>query len=154
MPGREPVWLTIRTLHALHANLIREYGGSTGVRDEGLLESALARPQNRWHYGERSLGALAAAYLSGLVRNHAYVDGDKRIAAAAAGVFLLLNGKELDAPEPELVEAVLAVITGEWTEEVLAGWIEGHLHPLQEGEASPNESNEEEEEVEEEKEKD
>lgn len=120
-------------LEALHEQLIREYGGASGVRDPGLVESALDRPRNRWHYEEDvDLPDLAAAYGWGLVKNHGFVDGNKRIGATAIGVFLGLNGHELEAPEPELVSAILAVATGEWSEADLAAWIRDHVVPLSE----------------------
>lgn len=133
MSHQEPVWLDRIILDALHEQLIRQYGGASGVRDPGLLESALDRPRNRWHYEEDiDLPELAAAYGWGLVKNHGFVDGNKRIGATAIGVFLGLNGAELEAPEPELVSAILAVATSEWTEADLAAWIRDHVVPLPE----------------------
>lgn len=126
----EPVWLTRLIIEALHDRLIREYGGSPGVRDEGLIESALARPRQKWAYTETAdLSLLAAAYAFGLAKNHGFVDGNKRIGATAMGVFLGLNGLELEAPEPELVAAITAVAAGEWTEDHLAVWIREHVIP-------------------------
>lgn len=132
MPRPEPVWIDRLILEALHHQLIRDYGGSPGVRDAGLIESALARPRNRWHYEvDVDLADFAAACGFGLVKNHGFVDG-KRIGATAIGVFLGLNGLELEAPEPELVSATLAVAKGEWTESDLAAWIRERTIPLRE----------------------
>lgn len=131
MPEQEPIWLDRRIVDALHDRLIREYGGSAGIRDEHLIESALARPRQRWAYAEEAdLFVLAAAYGYGLTKNHGYVDGNKRVAAAAVGVFLLLNGLELEVPGPELVSAMLALASGEWEEEILAAWIREHAVPF------------------------
>ncbi|MFL5612999.1 MAG: type II toxin-antitoxin system death-on-curing family toxin [Gemmatimonadaceae bacterium] len=94
---REPGWLTRRVLEVIHDAQIREHGGTAGVRDEGLLESARARPQQKWAYAEKpDLATLAAAYIFGLVKKHGSVDGDKRVAFMAAYVFLGINGHELE----------------------------------------------------------
>lgn len=127
----EPVWLDRRILEAIHEQLILEYGGSAGIRDAGLVESALGRPRNKWLYEEDvDLPLLAASYAYGLAKNHGFVDGNKRIAATALGVFLGLNGYELEVPEPELVSAILAISKGEWTEAELAAWVRDHVIPL------------------------
>ncbi len=124
MGRAEPVWLTRLIVETLHEQLLLEYGGAGGTRDAGLAERALARPRNRWKYEEGSdIPALAAAYGFGLPRNHGFVDANKRIAATAIGVFLGLNGLDLDVPEPELVSAITAVAKGEWDEPELAAWI-------------------------------
>ncbi len=119
----EPVWLDRGIVDTLHDLLIVEYGGAGGTRDGGLIDSALARPGNKAAYGQADLPGLAAAYAFGLAQNHGYVDGNKRVAATAMGVFLDLNGLELVAPEPELVTAILALAAGELGEEELAEWI-------------------------------
>lgn len=126
----EPVWLSREIIGAMHAELIQEHGGSLGVRDEGLLDSALARPQNKWTYGETELPVLAAAYCFGLAKNHGFIDGNKRIALMAAYVFLYVNGLELAAPEPEAYTEVHGVATGARTEEQLANWIRERTRPL------------------------
>jgi death-on-curing protein len=126
---KEPVWLTRELVIAIQARTIDEFGGSAGVRDNGLLESALARPQNLLAYGEPSNFALAAAYCFGLAKNHAFVDGNKRIAFAAVDVFLQLNGYELEADEAESVVVVLDLAAGELSEEDLAKWIEINSRP-------------------------
>lgn len=128
----EPRWLDRRIVDAMHGEQLREHGGSPGVRDPGLIESALARPRQRFAYEEGAdLPRLAAAYAFGLVGNHGYVDGNKRVGAAALGVFLLLNGLELEAPEPELVSAMMALASGDWDEETLADWVRQRTVPFQ-----------------------
>ncbi|MCG8456900.1 MAG: type II toxin-antitoxin system death-on-curing family toxin [Holophagales bacterium] len=124
----EPVWLTRRDCDAIHFLQIREHGGASGLRDENALESALARPRQRLAYEpESDLAALAAAYGYGLASNHAYNDGNKRVAFLAMYVFLGLNGWELEAPEPEVVETMLALAAGHLEEEELRAWLLGHM---------------------------
>jgi len=96
----EPVWLGKRQAMSIHDMCIEEQGGSSGIRDEGLLESALARPQNAYSYGENNIFQLAAAYAEGIAHNHAFVDGNKRAAYATADMFLYLNGYDLNAESP------------------------------------------------------
>jgi death-on-curing protein len=111
--------------------LIATYGGAGGVRDDGLIESALARPLNRWHYEpDADVFDLAAGYGFGLARNHGYVDGNKRIAFMTMGVFLYLNGWLLEAAEAEAVHVMLRVAAGEWGESELAEWLRGHVVPV------------------------
>ena len=95
----EPVWLPLQTIIDLQSEQLARFGGPDGIRDSGLLESALARPVNRWHYGETDLAPLAASYAFGLARNHPFVDGNKRIAFQAMMTFLRLNDIAF-APEP------------------------------------------------------
>ena len=123
----QPVWLDQRSVLALHAELIREYGGLTGVRDEGLLESAMARPQNLVAYGDPTLAEMAAAYTFGIARNHPFIDGNKRVALAAADVFLQLNGHEINAAEVEAVAVIRDLAAGELGEDELAAWIEENM---------------------------
>ncbi len=124
----EPIWLRRRETDAIHFDQLRQHGGMPGVRDENALESALARPRNRWAYQPDSdLAALAAAYGYGLATNHGYNDGNKRVAFMAMYVFLGLNGWELDAPEPEVVEVILALAGGRLDEEQLADWLRDHV---------------------------
>jgi death on curing protein len=130
---QEPVRLNRSIVEALHAAQIREHGGQPGLRDEGLLESALARPVNLWSYDEGvDLAALAAEYGFGLARNHAFIDGNKRIAFVVANVFLLLNGCEIEAAEPEAVNIMLGVAEGSLTREELAAWVRSRLVPFTE----------------------
>lgn len=120
----EPVWLTRFLVDAIHEGQLRENGGSPGLRDEGLLESALMRPRNRWAYDSSAdLAALAAAYGYGLATNHPYVDGNKRVAFLAMYVFLDLNGWSLEADEAEVVVMMRAVAAGELEEQGLASWL-------------------------------
>lgn len=128
----EPIWISIEAVLAIHAELIREHGGSYGVRDQGLIESALARPQQRWSYGgeEIDLAELAAAYGFGLAKNHGFVDGNKRAALAAAGVFLRANGLRLIAPEPETYAVMVDLAAGELSEADLARWLRASTEPL------------------------
>ena len=119
----EPVWLSRDLVLAIQAELIAQFGGAVGIRDEGLLESALARPQNLFAYGEPSLTDLAAAYAYGLTRNHPFLDGNKRIALSALDVFLQLNGMELTASEAEAVVVMRDLAAGELDEPDFATWI-------------------------------
>jgi death-on-curing protein len=119
-------------LDAIHEAQIREHGGSLGVRDEGLLESALARPQHKFEYAVKSdWGMLAAAYAFGLAKNHGFVDGNKRVAFMAAYVFLGLNGYDLDAGEPEVVATMEGVAASTVTEAALAKWFRSRVQPIQ-----------------------
>ncbi|MCC6467929.1 MAG: type II toxin-antitoxin system death-on-curing family toxin [Alphaproteobacteria bacterium] len=127
---KEPVWLPRKLIVTLQSLAIAEFGGSPGIRDEGLLESALARPQNLLAYGEPSLFALAAAYAFGLAKNHAFVDGNKRIAFAAIDVFLQLNGCELTASDVEATVVLQDLAAGKLSEDDLARWIEINSRPL------------------------
>lgn len=128
----EPRWLRRAWVDALHFQQLKRFGGLYGIRDEGAIESALARARNQWEYGGvRDIAALAAAYGFGLARSHGYSDGNKRIAFVAMAVFLELNGYELNAPEPSVVQTMLAVAAGEATETVLTARVREHLHPIQ-----------------------
>jgi death-on-curing protein len=119
----EPIWLDLHTVIDMHSEQLALFGGPNGIRDMGMLESALARPQNRWHYGETDLASLAAAYAFGLARNHAFVDGNKRIAFHVLVVLLRLNGV-LFAPKPaEATAMMLSLAAGEVGEEGLTRWI-------------------------------
>ena len=122
------VWLEKRALLILHDQTIMKHGGSRGMRDEGLLESALARAQNILVYRENvSLAELAAAYAFGIAKNHPFVDGNKRAAFAALGAFLKANGWDLTATKVDATLTFLKLAASEITEEELAVWIQGHL---------------------------
>ena len=127
MTSPEPRWLGRLVVDEAHFRQIREHGGSHGLRDENALESALARPQQRWHHdaGAR-ISELATAYGFGLARNHAYVDGNKRVALVVMVAFLDRNGVELSATNAEALAIMLAVASGEATEAELAAWIDDH----------------------------
>lgn len=120
----ELTWLTRAVIEALHADQIREHGGQLGLRDLGILESALARPQHRWTYeSDDDLQSLAAEYGFGLAKNHAFLDGNKRIAFVAMNVFLILNGLEIETSEPDVVATMLGVAEGRIDQGALATWL-------------------------------
>ncbi len=120
----EPRWLTTAMVLAFHSSQIAEHGGSIGLRDRGLLESALDRPRNKRHYApDTPIVELAAAYGFGIARNHPFVDGNKRVAFQAMYVFLRLNGLMMEAEEPDVVRVVLALAAGELDELGLAEWL-------------------------------
>jgi death-on-curing protein len=121
---KRPEWILRETVLALHEQLLAEFGGSKGIRDEGLLNSALDRPENLFVYGQPTLSELAAAYSFGLVKNHPFVDGNKRIGFAIAAVFLQLNGRMLVATEVDAVIQTLALAAGEIGEKDYANWLE------------------------------
>jgi len=120
---KEPIWLSADLVIAIHDEQLRIFGGPEGLRDPGALESALGRAQNRFHYDEGDLAALAAAYAFGIANNHAFVDGNKRTAFLAIITFLGLNGIDFDVPEPEAVIIMLEVAAGEIVEGGLTRWI-------------------------------
>ena len=119
----EPEWLTAEDVIDAHARQLRTFGGATGIRDEGGLESALSRPVNKWRYESLELPELAAAYAFGIVRNHPFVDGNKRAGFMAMVGFLILNGVDF-APDPvEATAIILALAANEIDETGLARWI-------------------------------
>ena len=127
---REPVWVDRVVVDAVHLDMLRTHGGLPGIRDENALESALARPRHRWGYARKAdLAALAASYGFGLARSHPYRDGNKRTAFLVMVVFLGLNGYDLDAPEAEVVTAMLKLSAGALSEAALADWLRDHLTP-------------------------
>lgn len=112
---------------AIHTDQRREHGGLAGIRDENVLESALARPRHKWHYAEGTdLATLAAAYGFGLVRNHPYRDGNKRIGFLAIATFLGINGRDLNVTDAEVVAEMMALAEGRVSEKDLADWIRTH----------------------------
>jgi len=127
----EPRWLDIDIVLDFHAEQLSLFGGADGLRDRGLLESALARPINKFAYGESDLSALAAAYGFGIARNHPFIDGNKRTALASMIVFLGLNRTDLDAPQEAATAIVLALAAGEITGDALARWIASHSKALE-----------------------
>jgi death-on-curing protein len=127
----EPRWLELHIVLDFHAEQLTLFGGPDGVRDLGLLESALGRPQNKFAYGETSLAVLAAAYGFGIARNHPFVDGNKRTALASMIVFLNLNKLALVAPQEAASAIVLALAAGEIGEDVLGRWIADNARPLE-----------------------
>ena len=124
------VWVDKRLLLLLHDESLAEHGGAAGIRDEGLLDSALARPMNLIAYGEPDLAELAASYGVGLAKNHAFVDGNKRAAFLAVGLFLRLNGHRLNASPAAATVAMIDVAAGTLNEADFADWIRRHSAPV------------------------
>ncbi|MCA0318277.1 MAG: type II toxin-antitoxin system death-on-curing family toxin [Proteobacteria bacterium] len=120
----EPVWLSTELVIAIHERQLREFGGPPGIRDKGMLESALDRPRNKWAYEGAGLPELAAAYAYGIARNHPFVDGNKRAALLALVVFLDLNDVDFDVPEAEMAAIILALAAGDVGEDGLTRWIQ------------------------------
>jgi death on curing protein len=116
-------WIDKRLLLILHDESLAEHGGASGVRDEGLLESALARPLNLLAYGDPDAADLAASYGVGLAKNHAFVDGNKRAAFLSVGLFLAMNGFRLNASQADATLTVLAVASSEMDEAAFASWV-------------------------------
>jgi death-on-curing protein len=126
----EPRWLSLVQVLSIHSDQIQSHGGSLGLRDRGLLESALERPHNRFLYDpETDLPALAAAYGFGLSSNHPFLDGNKRVAFQTMYLFLGLNGFRIDASEEEVVTTILSLASGDLDEPTLADWLRHHISP-------------------------
>ena len=125
--AHEPQWLTYEQVVAIHSRQLRRFGGAPGLRDDGLLRSALERPLNKWQYEQAPLHVLAAAYAYGLAKNHAFVDGNKRIAFMAMATFLRKNGVPFAPPQAHATAIILALAAGEVSEEALARWIGDNL---------------------------
>lgn len=123
----EPVWLDATDALAIHDRQLAEHGGGAGLRDAGMLESALGRPVNQWHYGEDDPAALAAAYAFGVARNHPFVDGNKRTAWVLARLFLTLNSHDLVFEPADAISTVLALAAGDLAEIELADWFRTRL---------------------------
>lgn len=119
----EPEWIGVELTLAIRDRQLAEHGGGEGVRDRGMLESALARPINKWTDGEGDPAALAAAYSFAVARNHPFVDGNKRTAWVLARLFLELNGVRLEFEPADAVSIMLALAAGEVSEEEMAGWL-------------------------------
>ncbi|HUL35358.1 MAG TPA: type II toxin-antitoxin system death-on-curing family toxin [Candidatus Eisenbacteria bacterium] len=121
---KQPRWINRRALHYLHEASLAAHGGASGIRDEGLLESALACPRNRFLHDETAdLAALAASYCFGLATNHPFVDGNERTAFQSLGILLGLNGFEMIANQVEAIVTILSLASGELTEVQLADWV-------------------------------
>ena len=123
----EPIWLDSTDALAIHDRQLAEHGGGTGIRDMTMLESALTRPVNRWHYGTDDVAGLAAAYAFGVARNHPFVDGNKRTAWVLARLFLAINGQTVAFDKQDAVRTVLALASGDLTEDELADWFRTRL---------------------------
>lgn len=126
---REPAWIGLEVVLAIHDAQIAEHGGGSGIRDRGLLESAMARPRDSYAYGDRSLTRLAAQYAFGLSRNHPFIDGNKRTSLAVTELYLALNGTELAASDADCVTTFLQLTAGEVTEDQLETWIASRSKP-------------------------
>jgi death-on-curing protein len=126
----EPIWVMKVAVFAFHLRQLTEHGGGEGVRDEGLLDSALDRPLNKFAYEEPDLFTLAAAYAYGIATNHPFVDGNKRTAYVTALTFLRLNGYRVEASQTEKYETFIALAAGELSEEGLADWFRQTARPL------------------------
>ena len=124
---REPFWLDAIDAIAIHDRQLAEHGGGTGLRDRTMLESAIARPQNQWHYESNDLASLAAAYAFGVARNHPFIDGNKRTAWVLARLFLVINGQTLTFDPADAIKTVLALASGDLSEEELADWFRTRL---------------------------
>ena len=122
-------WIDKQALLLLHGESLAEHGGAAGMRDSGLLDSALARAPNLAAYGEPDVAALAATYGFGIARNHPFVDGNNRAAFLAVGLFLALNGYRLVATQAAATVVMLALAAGEFDEAEFAGWLHAHLEP-------------------------
>jgi death-on-curing protein len=120
---QEPRWITYEQAIAIHSRQLRRFGGAPGLRDEGMLRSALERPINKWRYEQSELPELAAAYAFGLAKNHAFVDGNKRIAFMSMMSFLHKNGIRFEPDPAQSTSIILSLAAGEVSEESLARWI-------------------------------
>lgn len=125
-----PIWLSKAIVLAVHERLLAEHGGSAGLRDPGLLDSALARPRQLHAYGAPDTGDLATAYAAGIIRNHPFVDGNKRTGFMCAFVFLAENGFRLIAREVEVVQVVTLLAAGEIDEAAFAAWLRDNIEPV------------------------
>lgn len=123
----EPVWILDQVALAVHDRQLAEHGGIAGVRDAGGLASALARPRNRWEYGEDDRAIIAAAYAYGIARNHPFADGNKRTAWVVSNIFLMLNGLEITFDENDAIRTVERLASGELSEDELADWFRTRL---------------------------
>jgi death-on-curing protein len=127
----DPVWISKALVLAIHSRQLAEHGGADGVRDDGLLDSALGRPRNQFAYNDPTpaIPELAAAYAYGIARNHAFIDGNKRTAAVVCETFLALNGMTLDATDADMYPVFLSLAAGSLTEADLVAWLTAHTRP-------------------------
>ena len=123
-------WIRLGEAMAIHAEQIVEHGGLEGIRDQGLFESAMARPENLAAYGKPDACDLAAAYAYGLARNHPFADGNKRTAFVVSVTFLILNGRDLTATEVDVVKTILGLAAGELSEAELADWFRANSRAI------------------------
>lgn len=128
---KEPIWIQPKVVFQIHRLQIDEHGGSSGVRDENVIQSALDRPKNLFLYGKKvDVARLASAYLIGLAKNHGFIDGNKRVAAVVTELFLELNGFTLTATDEEWYQAVIEVATTSVSEPKLSSWIRSNIEPI------------------------
>lgn len=125
----QPIWLPRAIVEEIHNEQLQRHGGSPGIRDVGLLESALARPQNAWSYDEADISELAALYAEGIARNHPFIDGNKRTAFMACYVFLRANGQHLRAENREAVEKMRGLASGDLPRDRFAAWLRERTVP-------------------------
>ncbi|MEM6799084.1 MAG: type II toxin-antitoxin system death-on-curing family toxin [Planctomycetota bacterium] len=125
----EPTWITAHAVRAIHSFQLAEHGGQDGVRDPGLLESALNRPKNQWAYAGADLSTLAAAYAFGIAKNHPFMDGNKRTAGVVCETFLITNGVTLRVATDDWYSAFLGLAAGDLSEQHFAQWLREHLAP-------------------------
>lgn len=125
-----PIWIPKSLILEIHTEQIAEHGGTDGIRDDGLLESALARPLNAYAYGVEDIIALAALYGAGITKNHPFLDGNKRTGFVATELVLASNGYALTASDEEVLAAVLSLASGEWDEDVYADWLRENARPV------------------------
>jgi death on curing protein len=123
----ELIWLDARDANTIHDRQLAEHGGGIGLRDPGLLDSALAHPINRWNYGDDDPALLAAAYAYGVARNHPFTDGNKRSAWVLARLFLAIKGHRLDFTAADAIKMMLALAAGELEEDAVATWFRERL---------------------------
>lgn len=123
---KTPVWVLRDTVLLLHEQLLAEFGGLAGIRDEGMLDSAMGKPENLFAYGKPTLFDLAASYGFGLIKNHPFIDGNKRVAFVTAATFLELNGYKLRASEADAAVRTLALAAGEMSESAYADWLKAN----------------------------
>jgi death on curing protein len=126
---KEPIWLNCQDCLAIHEMMLSQYGGLAGVRDEGLLASALAKPQNLFAYGSPTLPEMAASYAAGIILNHPFIDGNKRTGFMLAAAFLELNGLVFSATEESVVEATLALASRKRKQSAYAEWLGKNSNP-------------------------
>lgn len=127
---KEPVWIAKKLVMAVHHELLERHGGARGLRDEKLLESALARPQNLFAYADPGLCDMAAAYAGGIIRNHPFADGNKRTGFVLAAIFLDSNGLEMTATEEEVVAMTVAFAADEIEEAGYTQWLKDKTRPF------------------------
>jgi len=127
---REPVWLETETVLRIHLDQLAEHGGGLGVRDTGLLDSAMARARNQHAYGETDIVVLATAYASGIVRNHPFIDGNKRTGFVGAALFLRINRIDIVATEVDVVMNMLGLAAGELSDAAFTTWLRANVEPL------------------------